>query len=86
MVVFRDFNMTMAFHNLYLQLEYLENVTRILKSNMKEVYFEFFPKKIYDNLEFLEKVFNNMTKDWEGELNKRFLKAEDLATLDGFLG
>jgi len=85
-VVFRDFNMTMAFHNLYLQLEYLENVTRILKSDMKEVYLEFFPKKIYDNLEFLEGVFDNMSKDWEGELNRRFLKAEDLGTLEGFLG
>jgi len=85
-VVFRDFNMTMAFHNLYLQLEYLENVTRILKSGMKEIYLEFFPKKIYDNLIFLEEVFNNMSKDWEGELNKRFLKAEDLGTLESFFG
>ena len=84
-VIFRDFNMNMAFHNLYLQLEYLENVTRILKSNMKEVYFEFFPKKIYDNLLFLDEVFNNMSKDWEGELNKRFLKVEDQATLMNFL-
>ena len=85
-VVFRDFNMTMAFHNLYLQLEYLENVTRILKSGMKEIYLEFFPKKIYDNLIFLEGVCNNMSKDWEGELNKRFLKAEDLGTLESFFG
>ena len=53
---------------------------------MKEIYLEFFPKKIYDNLIFLEGVFNNMSKDWEGELNKRFLKAEDLGTLESFFG
>ena len=77
--------MNIAFHNLYLQLEYLENVTRILKSDMNEIYKEFFPKKIYDNLVFLEEVFNNMSKDWEGELNSRFLKVEDNADLLKFI-
>jgi len=73
---FKCFNMTMAFHNLYLQLEYLENVTRVLKCGMKEIFKEFFQKKIYDNLLFLDDVFNNINKDWEGELNARFLKEE----------
>jgi len=84
-ISFRDFNMSIAYHNLYLQLEYLENVTRILKSNMKEIYLEFFPKKIYDNLIFLDEVFNNMSKDWECELNNRFLKIEDNADLLKFM-
>ena len=83
-VRFKDYNMNIAFHNLYLQLEYLENVTRILKSNMKEVYKEFFPKKIYDNLLFLDKVFENVSKDWEMELNDRFLESD--ASLEGFFG
>lgn len=81
-VVFRDFNMTMAFHNLYLQLEYLENITRILKSDMKEIYFEFFPKKIYENLLFLDKVFDDISKDWEPQCNHRF--STEGATLEGF--
>ena len=83
-VRFKDYNMNIAFHNLYMQLEYLENVTRILKSGMKEVYKEFFPKKIYDNLIFLDKVFDNPTKDWEMELNDRFLESD--ASLEGFFG
>ena len=83
-VRFKDYNMNIAFHNLYLQLEYLKNVTNILKSNMKEVYKEFFPKKIYDNLVFLDKVFDNPTKDWEPELNDRFLESD--ASLEGFFG
>jgi len=73
---FKCFNMNMAFHNLYLQLEYLENVTRVLKCGMKEIFKEFFQKKIYDNLIFLDEVFNNINKDWEGELNSKFLKEE----------
>ena len=83
-VRFKDYNMNIAFHNLYMQLEYLENVTRILKSGMKEVYKEFFPKKIYDNLIFLDKVFDNVSKDWEMELNDRFLESD--ASLEGFFG
>jgi len=83
-VRFKDFNMNIAFHNLYLQLEYLKNVTRILKSNMKEVYKEFFPKKIYDNLVFLDMVFENPSKNWEPELNDRFLDSD--ASLESFFG
>ena len=81
-VVFRDFNMSMAFHNLFLQLEYLENVTRILKSDMKEIYFEFFPKKIYENLLFMDKVFDDISQDWEPQCNHRF--STEGATLEGF--
>jgi queuine/archaeosine tRNA-ribosyltransferase len=83
-VRFKDYNMNIAFHNLYLQLEYLKNVTRILKSNMKEVYKEFFPKKIYDNLVFLDMVFENPSKNWEPELNDRFLDSD--ASLESFFG
>ena len=72
-IVFKKFNTTIGFHNLYLQLEYLENVQRILKCGMKDVYKEFFTKKVADNLAFLDKVFENPKKDWEGELNVRFL-------------
>ena len=72
-IVFKKFNTTIGFHNLYLQLEYLENVQRILKCGMKDVYEEFFTKKVADNLAFLDKVFENPKKDWEGELNVRFL-------------
>ena len=63
----------MAFHNLYLQLEYLDNVTNMLKSGMTDIYEEFFPKRIYNNLLFLDKVFDNPNKDWSNELNARFL-------------
>ena len=56
----------------------------ILKSEMKEVYKEFFPKKIYDNLLFLDEVFENPSKDWEPELNDRFL--ESTASLESFFG
>ena len=38
-----------------------------------------------DNLVFLEEVFNNMSKNWEGELNSRFLKVEDNADLLKFI-
>ena len=72
-IVFKKYNTTMGFHNLYLQLEYLENVQRILSCGMPEVYQEFFPKKISDNLYFLDRVFENPKKDWIGELNVRFL-------------
>jgi hypothetical protein len=81
-VRFKDFNMNIAFHNLFLQLEYLENATRILKSDMIEIYDSFFPKKIYNNLLYLDKVFNDISKDWEADLNHRFLKHG--ATLEGF--
>jgi hypothetical protein len=74
--------MNIAFHNLFLQLEYLENATRILKSDMIEIYDSFFPKKIYNNLLYLDKVFNDISKDWEADLNHRFLKHG--ATLEGF--
>jgi tRNA-guanine family transglycosylase len=73
---FKCFNMNMAFHNLYLQLEYLDNVTRVLKCGMQEIFKEFFQKKIYDNLLFLDEVFMDINKDWEGELKTRFLKVE----------
>ena len=49
---------------------------------MKEIYFEFFPKKIYENLLFLDKVFDDISKDWEAECNHRFLT--EGATLEGF--
>ena len=74
-IVFKKFNTTMGFHNLYLQLEYLENVQRILSCGIPEAYQEFFPKKISDNLYFLDRVFENPKKDWIGELNVRFLDA-----------
>jgi tRNA-guanine family transglycosylase len=82
---FKTFNSSGAFHNLYLQLEYLDNVTRILKSGMKEIYNEFFPKKIYDNLLFLDEVFMDINKNWETDLNDRFLKVEDGASLARFM-
>ena len=72
-MVWKKYNTTMGFHNLYLQLEYLEIVQRILSCGIPEAYQEFFPKKISDNLYFLDRVFENPKKDWEGELNVRFL-------------
>jgi len=72
-IVFKKYNTTIGFHNLYLQLDYLENVQRVLDCGIPEVYQEFFPKKIADNLFFLDRVFENPEKDWEGELNVRFL-------------
>ena len=72
-IKFKKFNTNVAFHNLYLQLEYLDNVTNMLKSGMTDIYEEFFPKRIYNNLLFLDKVFDNPNKDWSNELNARFL-------------
>ena len=72
-IVFKKYNTTMGFHNLYLQLEYLENVQRVLNCGIPEVFQEFFPKKISDNLLFLDRVFEKPKKDWVGELNVRFL-------------
>ena len=40
---------------------------------MTDIYEEFFPKRIYNNLLFLDKVFDNPNKDWSNELNARFL-------------
>jgi hypothetical protein len=74
-MVWKKYNTTMGFHNLYLQLEYLEIVQRILSCGIPEAYQEFFPKKISDNLYFLARVFENPKKDWIGELNVRFLDA-----------
>ena len=71
--MFKKYNTTIGFHNLYLQLDYLENVQRVLDCGIPEVYQEFFPKKIADNLLFLDRVFENPKKNWEGELNVRFL-------------
>jgi hypothetical protein len=45
----------------------------MLKSGMTDIYEEFFPKRIYNNLLFLDKVFDNPNKDWSNELNTRFL-------------
>jgi hypothetical protein len=44
-----------------------------LSCGIPEVYQEFFPKKIADNLLFLDRVFESPKKDWIGELNVRFL-------------
>ena len=75
-ISFKGFNSSMAYHNLYLQLEYLNNVTSILNSGMNEIYDEFFPKKIYNNLLFLNDVFNDMNRDWDSEYSIRFLKED----------
>jgi hypothetical protein len=72
-IIFKKFNTTMGFHNLYLQLSYLQKVQHILNCGIKDVYAEFFTKKVANNLSFLDTVFENPTKDWEGELNVRFL-------------
>ena len=63
-----------AFHNLYLQLEYLENVRRIFSSGMKDVYEAFFPQKICDNFKLIDNYFDNIdNQDCEAVINERFL-------------
>ena len=73
--VFGKFNNMIAFHNLYLQLEYLENINRIFSSGMKDVYNEFFPKRVSDNFDLIDKYFNKLDdKEVEAEVNDRFLQ------------
>ena len=73
-IVFKKFNNMIAFHNLYLQLEYLENVRRIFSSGMKDVYEAFFPQKICDNFKLIDNYFNNVDSDkYDALLNKKFL-------------
>ena len=63
-----------AFHNLYLQLEYLENINRIFSCGLSDIYNEFFPKKIVDNFNLIEKFFNELdNKNVEAEVNHKFL-------------
>ena len=74
-IVFGKFNNMIAFHNLYLQLEYLENVNRIFGSGMKDVYNEFFPKKVVDNFDLIDRYFAKLdNKEVEAEVNDRFLQ------------
>ena len=74
-IVFGKFNNMIAFHNLYLQLEYLENINRIFSSGMKDVYNEFFPKRVSDNFDLIDKYFNKLDdKEVEAEVNDRFLQ------------
>ena len=74
-IVFGKFNNMIAFHNLYLQLEYLENINRIFSSGMKDVYNEFFPKRVSDNFDLIDKYFNKLDdKEVEAEINDRFLQ------------
>jgi tRNA-guanine family transglycosylase len=73
-IIFKKFNNMIAFHNLYLQLEYLENVRRIFSSGMKDVYEAFFPQKICDNFKLIDDYFNNIDSDkYDALLNKKFL-------------
>jgi tRNA-guanine family transglycosylase len=73
-IVFKKFNNMIAFHNLYLQLEYLENVRRIFSSGMKDVYEAFFPQKICDNFKLIDDYFNSIDSDkYDALLNKKFL-------------
>ena len=74
-IVFGKFNNMIAFHNLYLQLEYLENVNRIFGSGMKDVYNEFFPKKVVDNFDLIDRYFAKLDdQEIEAEVNDRFLQ------------
>ena len=73
-IIFKKFNNMIAFHNLYLQLEYLENVRRIFSSGMKDVYEAFFPQKICDNFKLIDNYFDNIdNQDCEAVINERFL-------------
>ena len=73
-LVFGKFNNMIAFHNLYLQLEYLENINRIFSCGLSDIYNEFFPKKIVDNFNLIEKFFNELdNKNVEAEVNHKFL-------------
>jgi len=73
-IIFKKFNNMIAFHNLYLQLEYLENVRRIFSSGMKDVYEAFFPQKICDNFKLIDNYFNNIDSDkCVALLNKVFM-------------
>ena len=73
-IIFKKFNNMIAFHNLYLQLEYLENVRRIFSSGMKDVYEAFFPQKICDNFKLIDDYFNNIDSDkCVALLNKVFM-------------
>ena len=73
-IIFKKFNNMIAFHNLYLQLEYLENIKRILSSGMTEVYDSFFPKKVCDNFKLIDDYFDNVHNEkCEKLINTRFL-------------
>ena len=73
-IVFGKFNNMIAFHNLYLQLEYLENVNRIFGSGMRDVYNEFFPKRVSDNFDLIDRYFAELDNTFvEDEVNKKFL-------------
>ena len=73
-IVFGKFNNMIAFHNLYLQLEYLENVNRIFSSGMKDVYNEFFPKRVADNFDLIDRYFSELKNKYvEAEVNNKFL-------------
>jgi hypothetical protein len=73
-IVFGKFNNMIAFHNLYLQLEYLENVNRIFSSGMRDVYNEFFPKRVSDNFDLIDRYFAELNNTFvEDEVNKKFL-------------
>ena len=73
-IVFGKFNNMIAFHNLYLQLEYLENVNRIFSSGMRDVYNEFFPKRVSDNFDLIDRYFSELNNTFvEDEVNKKFL-------------
>ena len=73
-IVFGKFNNMIAFHNLYLQLEYLENVNRIFSSGMRDVYNEFFPKRVSDNFDLIDRYFAELDNTFvEDEVNKKFL-------------
>ena len=73
-IVFGKFNNMIAFHNLYLQLEYLENVNRIFSSGMKDVYNEFFPKRVADNFDLIDRYFSELNNKYvEAEVNNKFL-------------
>ena len=74
-IVFGKFNNMIAFHNLYLQLEYLENINRIFGSGMRDVYNEFFPKRVSDNFDLIDRYFNKLDdEEVEAEVNDRFLQ------------
>jgi len=75
-IVFGKFNNMIAFHNLYLQLEYLENINKIFGSGMRDVYNEFFPKRVSDNFDLIDRYFNKLDdKEIEAEVNDRFLQS-----------
>ena len=58
-LTFYKFNQVIPFHNLKLQMDFNEKVNKIVACNMKEVYQEFFRGKIVQNLEIIDKVFDN---------------------------